>query len=592
VAIAPLLIRIRTLGAAALSRTAAQLRAFAAAVRAAAARAAAAARSASTYTAALRRLGAALRAAAVAAMLAARIIGGQLVRALRQAARAAGDLIAALIRMTARFAAIGTPIIAVVAALVPVIGNLIGLVQLLAPAVVAAGLALVTLKLGFSGVGTALKAGLSGDTEEFEKALKKLEPAAADTVRTLVKLRDAWKPLQQRIQGELFAGAAGELKSLSDLIRPIVFKWLPQVAMAFARVRNAIADGLARFAADGRLEFVFRNIHRGLSAILEAIPPLARAFGDVLEVAAPRFGTLGEDIRSIAQRFSDWIRTMKESGDLGKWLDNAKKTFGQLKDIGAELGRVLSAIFKGVDGEGFLEKLKNSIAAFADWLESENGQNVIKFFSDVAGAIAGVISWIEKAVGFMRRGWDNFREATEGLRNAVVLAFASIGAAGSALFAIISGGVNAFSWIGGVIGRLSGLVGAVRGAVSAINAALSAIRTTVFIDIITRRFEGSKGYAKGIGGGSGGGGGLKFYAKGGPVAKGQPIVVGDGGRPELFVPNSAGTILPRVPSPTDHVPYSSGSGSGVAWSGSMSGLDAMFFRWFNHSVRTGKLKLG
>lgn len=36
-------------------------------------------------------------------------------------------------------------------------------------------------------------------------------------------------------------------------------------------------------------------------------------------------------------------------------------------------------------------------------------------------------------------------------------------------------------------------------------------------------------------------------AMGGPVTAGQPYIVGDGGRPELFVPNQSGTILPRVP---------------------------------------------
>lgn len=36
-------------------------------------------------------------------------------------------------------------------------------------------------------------------------------------------------------------------------------------------------------------------------------------------------------------------------------------------------------------------------------------------------------------------------------------------------------------------------------------------------------------------------------AGGGPVTKGRPYVVGDGGRPELFVPDQNGTILPSVP---------------------------------------------
>jgi hypothetical protein len=545
VAIAPLLIRIRTAGAAALGRTAAQLRAFAAAVRAAAARAAAAARTTSTYTAVLRRLGTALRAAALAAMFAARVIGGQLQRALRAAARAAGDLLTALVRMAARFATIRTPIIAVAAALLPVIGNLLGAVTLLAPTIVAVAAAFGTWKLATRGFGDALKA---DDAEALAEALKKLTPSAQSAALTLRDLGREWKFTQQAVQEKFFAGARDDFIAMSRALQHVAHTWLPKIATAFANARHALRFVIDDAFKSGQLDRIMKGVNDFLSGLLMSIPTFFKAFLNIAEAVAPQFGKLGDSIADTATRFEEWTRKVAADGTLQRWVEKAKQTWGQLKDIGAELGRVFAAIFKGADGEGFLEKLKNSIAAFADWLESENGQNVIKFFSDVAGAIAGVISWIEKAVGFMRRGWDNFREATEGLRNAVVLAFGAIGGAGTALFAIISGGVNAFGWIGGIVSRLGGLVGAVRGAVSAINAALSAIRTTVFIDIITRRFEGSKGYAKGIGGGSGGGGGLKYYAKGGPVAKGQPIVVGDGGRPELFVPDSAGRILPRVPS--------------------------------------------
>jgi TP901 family phage tail tape measure protein len=40
---------------------------------------------------------------------------------------------------------------------------------------------------------------------------------------------------------------------------------------------------------------------------------------------------------------------------------------------------------------------------------------------------------------------------------------------------------------------------------------------------------------------------LEKRANGGPVTAGRAYVVGDGGRPELFVPRTSGTILPRVP---------------------------------------------
>ena len=40
---------------------------------------------------------------------------------------------------------------------------------------------------------------------------------------------------------------------------------------------------------------------------------------------------------------------------------------------------------------------------------------------------------------------------------------------------------------------------------------------------------------------------IPHLARGGPVEAGRPYVVGDGGRPELFVPRTDGHVLPRVP---------------------------------------------
>lgn len=73
-------------------------------------------------------------------------------------------------------------------------------------------------------------------------------------------------------------------------------------------------------------------------------------------------------------------------------------------------------------------------------------------------------------------------------------------------------------------------------------------------------------------GGSGGGafssifnalGGL-FRAKGGPVVKGQPYIVGEN-RPEVFVPDSNGKIMPRVPT-MPNLPDMSQMGRGGAFS--------------------------
>jgi hypothetical protein len=585
VAIAPLLVAIRTSGAAALARLGASFRRLAAEVRVAYNRFVLAGGVAGALRRTFARLATALRLAAVAALAAARAIGGALVRALRSAARAAGNLVQALAQLVARWALLGGLGFAFLIPAVGIVGNLLGALQLLAPAIVAVVAGFATWKLATRGFSDALKA---DNAEDLEAALKKLTPSAQSAALTLRDLGREWKSTQQKVQEAFFKGAREDFIMVSRAIQKVADVWLPKLAKAFADARTWISQVLTAAADSGQLDRIMAGVHQFIGGLLASIPYLMQAFLDIAEVAAPSFGELGTSIADIARRFADWIRELKDNGTLKAWLDKAKETFQQLMNIGKEIGRVFKEIFKGSDSQGFLENLKNSISNLADWLGSDTGQSVIKFFGDVGSAIAGVIVWIEKVVGFFQRGWNSFRESTEGLRNSLTAAFSAIGAGMGGMLAIIAGGSAAFGWISGVVSKLGGLVGAVRGAVSAINAALAAIRTSVFIDIITRRFDsGSQGFAKGIS--SSGGGGAKFYAKGGRVKAGVPIVVGDGGRPELFVPDSAGRIEPRVP-----------TGGGASWSGGQAQLVAaggprssndVLIRLVEDAIKRGRLKL-
>jgi hypothetical protein len=71
-------------------------------------------------------------------------------------------------------------------------------------------------------------------------------------------------------------------------------------------------------------------------------------------------------------------------------------------------------------------------------------------------------------------------------------------------------------------------------------------------------------------------------AKGGPVTAGMPYVVGDGGRPELFVPKQDGMILPSVPTA-----MSGGGGMNaqpVAVYG--GGLGQLVFEWLRTEIQS------
>lgn len=423
------------------------------------------------------------------------------------------------------------------------LGNLLGAVTLLAPALASAGLVAGGLHLAFRGMGDALQAGLDGDTEKFAQALKKLAPQAADVVKTLVNLRDQWKGTAKDFQGRVFEGAAGELASLSKFIKPIADEWLPRLANKFAEVRNAIADGIARYAADGRLEAVWRNVHIAVSALLDTIPHLGRAFGDILEVAAPRFAELGGSIESAAKRFSDWIRQMKEDGTLQEWVRKAMEGWGQLKEIAGNVGEFLGAIFRTTsdDGQTFLEKLNRITQKMADWANSDDGQKIIDTFAKIItwilacepalNFIVGRVEWMATQfqwLGMVVKGvWEGIVGIVGWAINWILTGYEKVMRAAAA--AADAMGMDSLA------GKLRGAANAVAGFRDDVNNYLNGIRKTVDITVNYRaRMIGnhlvsgsqqSGTYSSGIGGRASGG--IVGAASGG--ARSRLTMVGERG---------------------------------------------------------------
>ena len=75
--------------------------------------------------------------------------------------------------------------------------------------------------------------------------------------------------------------------------------------------------------------------------------------------------------------------------------------------------------------------------------------------------------------------------------------------------------------------------------------------------------------------------GLGHRAQGGPVKAGVPYVVGDGGRPELFVPNSDGYVMPDA--------AAGGRGGTTVWTG--PGVDSAFASFVQKLQATGQLRI-
>jgi hypothetical protein len=306
--------------------------------------------------------------------------------AFRSMGKAALDALPGIIAMGVKIAAITSLAVAALGA----IGNIIPAIMLVVPAGMAAGAALAVFKLALNGVGDALKAGLSGDTEEFEKALKKLSPAAQSAVRTMVDLRGEWTRVKAFTQEAFFTGFRDDVIKVSRALEPLARVWLPRIAAAFAAARTKVANFLALWQTKTDLEGIFRNVERAIKGVLKVAVPLLQIITDIGSVAAPRLADGAESLGEMAQKAADWVREMRNSGQLMQWLDKAIENLNILKQIGKNIGDMFTAIFKGASDEGqtFLENIEEFTRATAEWMHSADGQSWIDNAASIGAALA------------------------------------------------------------------------------------------------------------------------------------------------------------------------------------------------------------
>lgn len=555
-AIAPLIVRVRALGAAALTNLSINFRRLAANVRSAYARFVTAGGLAGFLSRRFQNLAQNTRQAAraMAQFAAASALAG-LSRMLTGLGNGIANMAAASALLSVKAAALT----AAVLPLVGILGNLLPLLALSAPAALVAVAGLGALAFAFHGVGDALRA--AGDPEEFAKQLKKLTPAARSAVMTLVDLGREWSKTKKIVQESFFTGFREDAIAVSRALQPIAEKWLPKIAGSFRDLRTYIAEGLAKFAADGRLEGVMRNISLTIDNITRGIGSLAKGFGAALVAAAPFLEKLSSGFATAMEKFATWLDENSKNGNLSKWIQQGIDTVEKLGRVAGNVAGIVRGLFTGSsDGaDSTLDQIVQLTEKMETFVKSADGQSVIKFFSSIAAAISStepawqlmfgqirfatdLFGWLADAAAF---AWDWIKT------QALLATIAIVGQLGL----IVTAAAAAFGWIPGVGDKLKDAKAAFDRFVDGVKDELAKIPRNIPVTVTIER--------KYIGGTLGGAGGYRGFAGGTSSAPRGWAMVGERG-PELVMFGGGERVL--TASATRRA-MAGGSGAGLAPAG-------------------------
>lgn len=314
------------------------------------------------------------------------ILGGGLAGGIFKALAAVLSGLFAITKWMAIAAAIGA-VVQAVAALGVALAQLAGLTPLILPGILALISAFGALKIAFSGFGAALKAGWAGDAAKVAEAMKKLAPAAQDTVKAILKLKPALEGLKKSVQQAFFTGLANDIQILAAVYLPLLQRHLTGVAEVFNRLARDVIrlfmtkDVIADWAS------TLEHVRGTLANVAAALVPIIDGFRHIGTVAAPILERLTTGFLAGANRFAEAMARMRGDGSLENFIEQGLASFKNLFAILLALGSALLPIFRILGSPDVLAGLRSITEQFSKLMNSAQGGQFIRAVFDLLNAI-------------------------------------------------------------------------------------------------------------------------------------------------------------------------------------------------------------
>lgn len=337
--------------------------------------------------------------------------GGGIASMLGSLGGGGGDITSAL-KLVA-FAAAIPVVFALGSALFQLSGILLALPAILGVTVAA----VAPLVVAFNGVGEALSAGLSGDTEAFAEALKKLTPAAQGVVKEIVKFGPAFKTIGKEVQESFFRPLKGGFTALFTDLLPVIRVGMRNVA---ATLGNAFAGVIELLGSNDIVEIfgdVFESAGRVVANLAPKITDFLGVMFGVLEHGLPfaerAFAAIGRGI----QQLTGFLSGSLQDGGFEQFLEDAFHVAGQLFTLLKSVGSLLAVIFGGDDvvvgSQDFLDSLIEMTDRLTAFFKSADGQDALKSLGEAIVTIGAVLVITADAIIWTVRALDWFVDAID-----------------------------------------------------------------------------------------------------------------------------------------------------------------------------------
>lgn len=350
-------------------------------------------------------------------------------------------------------------IVALAAALAQASGAAISLGGVLG----ALGLAAAAVKVGFSGVGDAVKAQAAAQKElaatgavsaatqkKLDESLKGLAPSARAVVVELGKMTPAWKAVTKAVQQKLFAGVSTELAALGQRFLPILTTQLGTAATTLNRTGVQLAQFFSSANRGAQINTIFTGLNGILKTLLSPLKTLAGGFLDIFTASLPFAQQLATVLANIGTQFGTWLGKVADGDGFQKFMQTAMQTAGNLFQLLGNIGSIIGSVFAAgsATGGNLLVILRDLAGQAALFLKSTEGKAALASFFGLIAQAGTVLVGVFKTLSPLLSGIGALFQALQ-------VPLKTLGSALTGVIGLLASTIGqALSQLGPVLGQL------------------------------------------------------------------------------------------------------------------------------------------
>ncbi|MBD1541017.1 peptidoglycan DD-metalloendopeptidase family protein [Arthrobacter sp. IA7] len=197
-------------------------------------------------------------------------------------------------------------------------------------------------------------------------AMAALTPAAQESVRALLTVKDMLSGIRKIAQENFFTGFAAPLLGLANTIMPQLATGVGAIASQLGAGARIFMGAVQSSLGNGVLESLLKGVADTTGILNTAITPVVEAFTTLGVVGMDYMPRLAQLVADVAKWFNDIVQKSAADGSLKAWIDGGIQSLKDLWSIGKSVVGIFQSMNDAATAGGAVSTLSGLAAGLRD----------------------------------------------------------------------------------------------------------------------------------------------------------------------------------------------------------------------------------